>query len=68
MQKAFSQFELTFWDWYIVFLSQSPLIRKIVPFFYRITRKQLVEFYLTALLISAFGFVSGILLFFFVIH
>ena len=63
MQKVVSHVELNFWNWYILLLSQSPVLRKLVPFFYRVTRKQLLHFYLLAVAVAAAGFLSGILLF-----
>lgn len=63
MQKVISQVELNFWNWYIILLGQSAVLRKIVPLFYRVTRKQLVQFYVSALAVSAAGFLTGILLF-----
>ena len=58
-----NQVELNFWNWYIILLSCSPALQKLVPLFYRVTRRQLLNFYLAALGVSTAGFVTGILLF-----
>lgn len=63
MQKVISQVELNFWNCYIVLLSQSQALKALVPTFYRITRKQLLPFYLAAAAVMAAGFSAGVLLF-----
>lgn len=63
MQKVFSRVELNFWNWYILLVGQSAAMRKLISTFYRLTRRQLIHFYLAALVVVTVGFISGILLY-----
>jgi len=64
MQKVITQFELVFWNWYIPVFSQSTLVRKCLPWLYKISRKSMLATYLAAVCVMSSGFLSGIILYY----
>lgn len=66
MQKVITRFEIAFWNWYIPTFSQSPLLRKLVPWVYRASRRTMLNTYLAAVCVISSGFLTGMLLFYIV--
>lgn len=64
MQRVIIRFEIAFWNWYIPFFSQSPVMRKLIPWVYRASRRAMLSTYLAAACVISSGFLTGMVLFY----
>lgn len=64
MQRVITRFEIAFWNWYIPCFSQSPLLKKLIPWVYQVSRRQMLTTYLAAVCVISSGFLTGMILFY----